>query len=346
MPEDNQMDAQSESMTQIIQTWNPSQEKLLKMIGERSNCMRWLHNECNLYFESLNFYFTIPNVVISTVNGSITMSLNTLFPEPESQRTATTIIGLVSIFSAILITMNQYMKSQQMSEAHRAAGLAYGKLHRLIMNELAMRRDQRSNGEEFLKQIRAEIDRLENVSPLIRPGVIHRFNKEFAHRKLEKPEITGDLDEVEINEDGRPDSTLLEKKTSINSLGELAIENPLPFKALETPPKSKPSILSSLFGMFGNGAKGFESLPATPENIPAMSQEAYTATMASLESLVPSEPVPASEPVPSEPLKEEPVKEEPVPSEPVSQPSKEPSEPTLNIDTMTIDMGIVEKQEQ
>ena len=131
----HQVDVQSETTTEIVASWNDSQELLLKAIAERSNCMRWLHNECNLYFENLNFFFTIPNVVISTVNGSITMSLNTLFPEPESQRTATTIIGLVSIFSAILITMNQYMKSQQMSEAHRAAGLAYGKLHRLIMNE-------------------------------------------------------------------------------------------------------------------------------------------------------------------------------------------------------------------
>ena len=338
MPEDNQMDAQSESMTQIIQTWNPSQEKLLKMIGERSNCMRWLHNECNLYFESLNFYFTIPNVVISTVNGSITMSLNTLFPEPESQKTATTVIGLVSIFSAILITMNQYMKSQQMSEAHRAAGLAYGKLHRLIMNELAMRRDQRSNGEEFLKQIRAEIDRLENVSPLIRPSVISRFNKEFAHRKLEKPEITGDLDEVEINEDGRPSiGASLPGTEPLFSLSEqTVVENPLPIKMLQTPPKSKPSILSSLFGMFGNGAKGFESLPVTPESIPAMSQEAYTATMVPLQKLALPSNAGEAVVVPSNA------------GEAVVVPSEEAEAeaPTLNIDTMTIDMGVVEKQDQ
>lgn len=190
-----------ENSTEIAATWNENQEMFLKSTSERANCMRWLHNQCNLYFDNLNFYFTIPNVVISTLNGSFTMSLNSLFPEPAAQKYATTIIGLVSILSAILITMNQYMKSQQMMEAHRSAGLSYGKLHRMICNELAVRRDQRSNAIEFLKLVKAEQDRLESTSPNILPKVIKKFNKQFIDRTIEKPEIAGDLDETVINRD-------------------------------------------------------------------------------------------------------------------------------------------------
>jgi hypothetical protein len=189
----------SETTTELIASWNENQENLLKSIAERSNCMRWLHTQCNLHFESLNFYFTIPNVVISTLNGSFTMSLNSLFPDQNQQKYATTIIGLISILSAVLITMNQYVKSQQMSEAHRSAALAHGKLHRHIMNELSMRRDQRSNGIDFLKHVRLDVDRLESISPNILPYIIEKFNVQFANRKIEKPEIAGDLDEVHIN---------------------------------------------------------------------------------------------------------------------------------------------------
>jgi len=162
--------------------------------------MRWLHTQCQLHFESLNFYFTIPNVIISTLNGSFTMSLTSLFPDPDAQKVATTIIGLISIFSAVLITMNQYVKSQQMMESHRAAALAYGKLHRMITNELAIRRDQRSHALEFLKLVRTEQDRLENSSPSILPGAIAKFNVVFADRNIEKPEIAGDIDETTINQ--------------------------------------------------------------------------------------------------------------------------------------------------
>jgi hypothetical protein len=205
----------SETSTEIVASWNDSQEKLLKSIAERSNCMRWLHTQCNLHFENMNFYLTIPNVVISTLNGSFTMSLTSLFPDPGEQKYATTIIGLISILSAVLITLNQYVKSQQMSEAHRSAGLSYAKLHRHVMNELSMRRDQRSNGLDFLKHVRIEIDRLENTAPGILPYIIAKFNRQFANKEIEKPEITGDLDRVDIN-------TEVKKPKSTNALAQIA----------------------------------------------------------------------------------------------------------------------------
>ena len=180
-------------------SWDNAQEVLMKSISERSNGMRWLHTQCNLYFENTNFYLTIPNVVISTLNGGFTMSLTSLFPDGNSQKVATTIIGLISIFSAMLITMNQYIKSQQMMESHRAAGLAYSKLHRMVSNELSLRRDQRTNALEFLKLVRLEQDRLESMSPSILPHIITRFNLQFEDKDIEKPEITGDLDPVGIN---------------------------------------------------------------------------------------------------------------------------------------------------
>ena len=187
------------------ESWNSSQEVLLKGISERSNCMRWLHSQSFFYFERANFYLTIPNVIISTLNGGFTMSLTSLFPDLPSQRIATTIIGLISLFTAMLTTMNQYIKSQQMMESHRIACLAYGKLHRMIINELALRRDQRLNALDFLKHVRTEQDRLENTSPSILPSVITLFNIQFKDKDIEKPEIAGDLDKVGINRKNRND---------------------------------------------------------------------------------------------------------------------------------------------
>ena len=200
-PQDSLPDDQKSSVDGSTDTssWNTGQEELLKAISERSNCMRWLHTQCYYYFENANFFITIPNVIISTLNGGFTMSLTSLFPDPVSQKAATTIIGLVSIFSAMLITMNQYIKSQQMMESHRAAALSQGKLYRMISNELALRRDQRTNALEFLRVVRLEQDRLENMSPNILPNIIVKFNIQFKDRDIEKPEVVGDLDEVVVN---------------------------------------------------------------------------------------------------------------------------------------------------
>lgn len=112
--------------------------------------------------------------------------------------------------------MNQYVKSQQMMEAHRSAGLAYGKMYRNITNELSLRRDQRSNVFEFLKIIRSEQDRLESTSPAILPRVITKFNKVFAERQIEKPEIAGDLDETQVNTDAKETRLSKEKKKDVS----------------------------------------------------------------------------------------------------------------------------------
>lgn len=234
----------SENSSDIAATWNENEELFLKSTSERANCMRWMHNQCNLHFDNLNFYFTIPNVIISTLNGSLTMSLNSLFPDPGAQKYATTVIGLVSILSAVLITMNQYVKSQQMMESHRAAGLAYGKLHRMICNELAVRRDQRSNAIEFLKVVKAEQDRLESTSPNILPSIIMMFNRQFVDRNIEKPEIAGDLDATEVNTDmtSRRKDNGKNSPTLVNRLG-ISMRKIGSFNALLGLKRSMPRII-------------------------------------------------------------------------------------------------------
>jgi hypothetical protein len=57
------------------------------------------------------------------------------------------------------------------------------------------------------------MDRLESISPSILPFIITRFNTQFNTNQLEKPEITGDLDEVSINHEV-VDTIDTKKKTS------------------------------------------------------------------------------------------------------------------------------------
>jgi hypothetical protein len=109
------------------------------------------------------------------------------------------------------------MKTSSLAEAHRAAALAYGKLYRLILTELSLRRDQRTDAKPFLKMVRAEQDRLQDMSPTISACIISQFNATFkSNVLLEKPEITGDLDHIVIsmespllNESATPDSLTL-----------------------------------------------------------------------------------------------------------------------------------------
>jgi len=180
-------------------TWEHSEEILLAGIGDRCNGYQWLHTKSQRYYEIWNVCLTIPSIVLSAVTGSMTIGLSSLFSQGD-QTAATTVLGAVTISSGILTTINQYMKTSSLAEAHRAAALAYGKLYRLILTELSLRRDQRTEAKPFLKMVRAEQDRLQDMSPTISACIIAQFNAAFkSNTLLEKPEITGDLDHIVIS---------------------------------------------------------------------------------------------------------------------------------------------------
>lgn len=180
-------------------SWSHTEEVLLAGIGDRCNGYQWLHTKSQRYFEIWNVCLTIPSIILSAVTGSVTIGLSSLFTQAD-QTTATTILGTVTIGSGILTTINQYMKTSSLAEAHRAAALAYGKLYRLILTELSLKREQRSDVKPFLKMVRAEQDRLQDMSPTISACIISQFNATFkGNTLLEKPEITGDLDHIVVS---------------------------------------------------------------------------------------------------------------------------------------------------
>ncbi len=215
-------DTESETSTEIAASWNTAQEDLLSAIADRSNCYRWMHAKCQTVYDRYNFWLTIPSISIGTVAGSATIGLPGITGDPNTTRLLTIMMGLMTLSASVFTSINQYMRSAQFAESHRMAAVAHGKVHRLISAELALRRDQRMNASEFLKSVRSEQDRLQDTSPIILDSVIKLFNKEFETRSdLEKPEVAGDLDHVQVNRSsklGKPVVTPLDEGTNRVSL--------------------------------------------------------------------------------------------------------------------------------
>ena len=176
--------------------WTTEEEELIAGIGDRCNGYQWLHTQCQIRFECFNFYLTIPSIAVTAIAGSLTIGLDSLVPAGY-QTYATTVLGGLTICTGVLTTLNQYMKSAQLVEAHKMAALSYGKLYRLILTELSLHRSSRGNPQEFLKMVRTEQDRLQETSPTVLPHIIELFKSTFkGNTQLQKPEITGDLDHI------------------------------------------------------------------------------------------------------------------------------------------------------
>jgi hypothetical protein len=240
----------SESSSDIANSWNSAHETLLASIGDKANCMRWMHTQSQIYYDRWNFWLSIPSVTLTALAGATTIGLTQL--NPTAQTYITIVVGIVTISTGVLTSINQLIKAPQFSEGHRIASIAYGKLYRVISNELALRRDQRTNAQEFLKVIRVEQDRLEESCPVIHSNIIRRFNQKVeSNATLEKPEIVGELDHIHVNMSSKPPPGIVRQVSEPPSSPVLTYyKRHLPHNPLKNPvfppPPTPPAAPSSL----------------------------------------------------------------------------------------------------
>jgi hypothetical protein len=171
---------------------NPSQEQLIKRIGEQAQCYSILHRESQSHFGWLNHFTAIPVIVLSTVAGSG----NFIF---GGERTATIGIGGISILVGILQTLASYFRHAQLSETHRVCSIAYQKMFMNITAELSLPPEERQEATILMNSIRSEIERLSEIAPPIPIRVVRAFKAKYSEDKdISRPQITNGLEKIEV----------------------------------------------------------------------------------------------------------------------------------------------------
>ena len=181
--------------------WTPECEKLLAEWSEKASCYRWLHGRCEKKYQRSYHFFSIPVIILSTLTGAANVGMDSFVPE-GSKSIASAIVGSVNIFAGIISTLQNFLKVAELMEAHRIAGISWGKLQRNIAIELALHPTRRVLQSDFLKLSRAEYDRLIEAGPIIDDSIISRFNNKFKNYKVCVPSICNGLDKCEVYKNG------------------------------------------------------------------------------------------------------------------------------------------------
>lgn len=182
--------------------WNKSLEVLVAEWADKANCYRWMHDKAGLMFSASNFYLTLPVIILSTVTGTASFGISGLLPNESDSKYAGAVIGVVSLITALIQTVANTLRYAQQSEAHRVAGVSWGKFQRFVSIELALHPNERMDAMNFLKMARVELDRLIEQSPLIPPGIVKQFEFEFRRKtEIKRPEIAGGMEHTHIFDD-------------------------------------------------------------------------------------------------------------------------------------------------
>jgi len=171
--------------------WTQEHEQILIEWADKAMCYRWLHTKANARFTSLNTWYTIPVIVISTLTGTANFAQQRV---PENfQNYFAMIVGAFNIMAGIITTIQQFLKITQLNEAHRVSSIAWDKFYRNIKIELAKHPLERLDVKHMIKMSKEEFDRLMETSPMIPENIINDFKTNFtsneAFSKIVKPEI-------------------------------------------------------------------------------------------------------------------------------------------------------------
>jgi hypothetical protein len=171
--------------------WSVEHERILAEWADKAMCYRWLHTKANVLYSSLNAWYTIPCIIISTLAGTANFA-QTRVPQ-QYQAIFTMGVGAINIAGGIISTIQQFLKITQLNEAHRVSSISWDKFYRNIKIELTKHPNERIAVSHMLKMSKEEFDRLMETSPVIPDKIIAAFKTSFAQSPefavISKPEI-------------------------------------------------------------------------------------------------------------------------------------------------------------
>lgn len=171
--------------------WTVEHEQILIEWADKAMCYRWLHSRSNMLYSTLNAWYTIPVIVISTLTGTANFAQERVPLAYQSYYVM--IVGGFNILAGIITTIQQFLKITQLNEAHRVSSIAWDKFYRNIKIEIAKHPKERTHATQMLKLCKEEFDRLMETSPVIPDKIITLFKDSFkksdTYLKIIKPEI-------------------------------------------------------------------------------------------------------------------------------------------------------------
>jgi hypothetical protein len=290
--------------------WTEMLEEYFASTGEKAHCLSWCHKQAEQMYSNRKTWIDLPVIVISGVTGFLSAGSTSMFSNPTTSSIA---LGVASLFVSVLNTAGSYYGWAKRSEGHRISAIHYARLYRFISVELSLPREERMLPNDFLKYVKDQYDRLQEISPLLPPEVIATFQKKFEKEtEISKPEEANGLEKITVyrtdvdlnvsdpGESRTPQFKLRTPKlakVATAALGELKkVENPMARTVMEDAKKLANLGTNPMFKAAQMAKKLSPDILATsaPEPPPELSPSRSSSEVSQLEVLVEEEAKPSS----------------------------------------------------
>jgi len=123
------------------------------------------------------YWLGVPTIVLSAVVGtSVFASLQT-----QVDASLKIVVGLISITSAVLASLQTFYNFASQAESHRVAGVKYKMLIRELEQVLTQPLGQLPDQADYLNDLRKRMDDLEVEAPVVPEGIYHQVEERYAN---------------------------------------------------------------------------------------------------------------------------------------------------------------------
>jgi len=168
--------------------WHKQHEVILKGWGESCACYRYLHNKAYQYYRRQSVKYTVPIIVMTTLSAAANF-MQDAFPDKYT-RYIPAGTGALNLVAAVMTTMSQFLRLNELTESHRVSSIHYGKLARSIRVELTLPVEERNRDGSYMIEIsRSEYDRLMDQSPAVPRHILSYFEKKYKNKEYTIPDM-------------------------------------------------------------------------------------------------------------------------------------------------------------
>tara|TARA_R110000851_G_scaffold197742_1_gene348842 strand:+ start:1313 stop:2059 length:747 start_codon:yes stop_codon:yes gene_type:complete len=179
----------------IVDSWSPEQEQILKIWAEKAAGYRWLHEKAGRHYRRLNNKLTYPQIILSTMAGVGGFGISSA--DSEIMMYLGYCIAMINIMTALLISFQKFIMAAEKSENHTAISRQFASFYRNITLELSLNPKNRSNCLELCNACKDRYDRLMNIAPNVPEKIILQFKSQFPNAKY-KPDVANGLSDMQI----------------------------------------------------------------------------------------------------------------------------------------------------
>jgi hypothetical protein len=143
--------------------WSPSAEELLSSWSSRVSAVEAGHYMMADRLRRGNVKLGVPVVILSGLVGTGVFA--TL--QEQIDYRIRIVVGLISVLTAVLASLQTFLRYAERAERHRVAAALYSSLRRAMEEMLVLPAQDRGPSKATLDRLREEMDRLGKESPEI-----------------------------------------------------------------------------------------------------------------------------------------------------------------------------------